>query len=120
MKQTLDMQNLNVIHFVDNIDAVCVQFNRANNLLAVGCKNSEVILYEISKNKQFTERSRISLEYRGFTSKDLGFVSSICFSSHDGLVISVGYSNRGFAVFHISGICIMTSLPLFADNEIEQ
>ncbi|EFC50694.1 WD40 domain-containing protein [Naegleria gruberi] len=118
-EKTMDLQNLRTLRVIENLEAVCVQFNKANNLLAVGCKNSQVILFEIAKNNQLTERSRLSLAYRGFTYEELGSVASICFSPHDGLVVAVGFSKRGFAVFHISGICIMTTLPQFSEKEMQ-
>ena len=66
-EKTMDLQNLRTLRVIENLEAECVQFNKANNLLAVGCKNSQVILFEIAKNNQLTERSRLSLAYRGFT-----------------------------------------------------
>ncbi|KAL9643955.1 hypothetical protein ABK040_005424 [Willaertia magna] len=108
---TLNLKNLKVIKIIDHLNSVCVQFNRRYNLVAVGCKNGDVVLLEISKDYQFNERSRLSMSYRGFTENEIGQVSSLCFSSHDGYAIAVGYSKRGFAIFHISGVCIMTTLP---------
>ena len=63
------MQSLKVLKTIEGIDAVCVQFNSRNNLLAIGCNNGDVIIYEISKNHSISERSKLSLSYRGFTSE---------------------------------------------------
>eukprot|EP01064_Diplonema_japonicum_P023433 TRINITY_DN33862_c0_g1_i1.p1 TRINITY_DN33862_c0_g1~~TRINITY_DN33862_c0_g1_i1.p1 ORF type:complete len:1195 (+),score=253.97 TRINITY_DN33862_c0_g1_i1:100-3684(+) len=87
--------------------------NSRKGLLAVS-RGCVVVLHDLYS--PLHKKASLSLESWGWYEKHLGNIETMTWSP-DEEVLAVGYSKRGFAVFHWTGACVMTSLPRSGCND---
>ncbi|KAJ9473535.1 hypothetical protein DIPPA_29561 [Diplonema papillatum] len=81
--------------------------NSRKALLAVS-HGAKVVLHDLYS--PLHKKAVLSLELWGYTADDVGAVASLRWSP-DEEVLAVGYAEKGLAVFHWTGACLMTTLP---------
>ncbi|OQS04182.1 hypothetical protein THRCLA_03567 [Thraustotheca clavata] len=121
------------------MNASACQIDREASLVAIGTTASITTLIRLKHKRQIVHtdgrsgdsnvpfhpvewnvHTTLSLSLWGYTSDDLGPVSSLAFTD-DGRAISTGFALRGMAVFSTDGCKLMSTLPqqhVAKDNEL--